>query len=228
MSTLCIISATYYISVERINTQSQSLKASTAKQNFLSLDDTILSTLCQPGSSATIDLADSGGLTEIQPTSNILTISVNDSANINDVIFNASVGNAIYELPYLGSMATGLYIRGDSQTITNQTGSSLSQLYVAEGYQGPELQLSYRPTVSYSTAGLEDGKSVTDIRIYIVNLNSSDYIALQGNIPLTISCSNSQLLTNSYQVSYHPERLAINSILNGDMGSVTVPSVQHT
>ena len=69
---------------------------------------------------------------------------------------------------------TGLYLDGDSQTITNRSGSSPSQLYITDGPQGPEIQLQYRPTVTYATAGLENGQAVNDIRIYIVNLNSSD------------------------------------------------------
>ena len=168
-------------------------------------------------------MTDSGGLTNIQPTSNILTISVNDNSGIDETIFNASIGQVTYELPYSSSSETGLYLKGDSQTITNRSGSSLSQLCIANGAQGPEIQLQYRPTVSYATAGLENGKAVTNIRIYIVNLNSSDPIALQGELPLQISCTNTQLTTETYQVSYQPENLAITSQLNGANGSVSIP-----
>jgi hypothetical protein len=223
VSTLGIITVTYYFSVERLNTQSETLKVSTAKQNFLSLDDVIISTLWQPGSSATFDLTDSGGLTNIQPTSNVLTISINDNSSIEETIFNSSLGKVTYELPYSGSSETGLYLKGDSRTITNQSGSSLSQLCIANGAQHPEIQLRYRPTVSYATGGLENGKAVTDIRIYIVNLNSSDPIALQGELPLKISCTSTQLTTKTYQVSYQPENLAITSTLDGANGSVSVP-----
>jgi hypothetical protein len=223
VSTLGIITVTYYFSVERLNTQSETLKVSTAKQNFLSLDDVIISTLWQPGSSATFDLTDSGGLTNIQPTSNVLTISINDNSSIEETIFNSSLGKVTYELPYSGSSETGLYLKGDSRTITNQSGSSLSQLCIANGAQHPEIQLRYRPTVSYATGGLENGKAVTDIRIYIVNLNSSDPIALQGELPLKISCTSTQLTTKTYEVSYQPENLAITSQLDGANGSVSVP-----
>lgn len=223
VSTLGIITVTYYFSVERLNTQSETLKASTAKQNFLSLDDIILSTLWQPGSSAAFDLTDSGGLTNIQPASNVLTISINDNSSIEETIFNSSIGKVTYELPYSSSSETGLYLKGDSRTITNQSGSSLSQLCIANGVQHPEIQLRYRPTVSYSTGGLENGKAVTDIRIYIVNLNSSDPIALQGELPLKISCTSTQLTTKTYEVSYQPENLSITSTLDGANGSVSIP-----
>ena len=89
--------------------------------------------------------------------------------------------------------------------------------------QGPEIQLQYRPTVTYAAAGLQNGQAVNDIRIYIVNLNSSDPIALQGDLPLQISCTSTQLTTQTYQVSYQPENLVITSQLNGANGSVSIP-----
>ena len=45
VATLSLISFTYAFSVERVNSQGQTLKVSTAKQNILFLDDAILSTL---------------------------------------------------------------------------------------------------------------------------------------------------------------------------------------
>ena len=223
VTTLALISVTYCFAVENLDTQSEALKVSTAQQSFLSLDNVILSTSGQPGSSATFDLSDSGGLTNIQPTNNTLTINVNDDYSIDETIFNASVGQVNYELPCSGSVETGLYLEGDSQTITNQSGSSPSQLYITNGTQGPEIQLQYRPTVTYAAAGLENGQEVTNIRIYIINLNSSDPIALQGELPLQIFCTSTQLTSETYQVSNQPEKVVITSQLNGANGSVSIP-----
>ena len=61
VSTLAIIAATYTFAVERVNSQGQTLKVSNAKENFQSLDEVILSTLWQPGSAGTIELADCDG-----------------------------------------------------------------------------------------------------------------------------------------------------------------------
>ncbi len=170
-------------------------------------------------------MSDSGGSTNIQPTSNILTINVTDNSSIEQTIFNSSVGQIAYELPCSGSIGTGLYLEGDSQTITNQSGASPSQLYITGGLQGPEIQLQYRPTVTYATAGYENGQAVTDIRIYVVNLNSSALtpIPLYGELPLQISCTSTQLTTETYQVSNQPENLAITAQLNGANGSVSIP-----
>ena len=77
--------------------------------------------------------------------------------------------------------------------------------------------------MTYAAAGLQNGQAVNDIRIYIVNLNSSSPIALRGDLPLQISCTNTQLTTETYQVSYQTENLVITSELNGVNGNVTIP-----
>jgi hypothetical protein len=202
--------------------QSQSLKVSTAQQSFVSLNDVVLSTLWQPGSSGTYDLKDSGGLLNIQPASNILTIGVSDNQGIDETIFNSTVGKVTYELPYSGSSDTGVYLSGDSRTITNQSGSSPSQLCIANGAEHPELELRYRPEVSYAAGGFQDGKAINNIRLYIVNLNSSDPVSLPGELPLIISCTNTQLNTKTYTVNA-PENFVISSQLDGVNGNVSIP-----
>jgi hypothetical protein len=223
VSTLSIVSFTYYFSIEKVNSQGQTLKVSTAKQSILSLNDEIIATLGQPGSSSTFDLRDSGGLLKITPNINVLTLSVDDSSSIQETIFNTTIGKITYQLPYSGSSETGLYLIGDGRTITNQSGSSTSQLCIANGAEHPEIQLQYRPTVTYVAAGLENGKAINNIRIYIVNLNSSSVIAQQGDLPLQISCVNTQLDSRNYDVSYRVGSLTLSSILNDVRGSVSVP-----
>jgi hypothetical protein len=223
VSTLGIVAFTYCFSVEKISAQSQTLKVSTAKQTFLDLDDAILTTLWQPGSSSTYELKDSGGITNIQPNSNVLTLSINDTLTVQETIFNSTIGQAVYELPYSGSSQTGLYLKGDSLTITSKSGASISQLCIKNGAEHPEIQLQYRPIVTYAAAGLEDGRTVNNIRIYIVNLNSSQSITLQGNLPLRISCTDAQLSSQTYTVSSATEDLVITSVLNGDIDRVIIP-----
>jgi hypothetical protein len=220
---MLLISVTYVFAVQEVNSQKQSFDIVTAKQDMTSLDNDILSVVSQPGSAATLDFRDSGGQLNIEPSSSNLTISVTDDNEINATIFNGTTGQVVYDLPSSTSSDMGFYLEGDSSTITNQSGSSLSQLYIASGFQGPQIQLRYRPAVTYTAAGVQDGKAVTDIRIYIVNLNSSDPFALKGELPLKISCQSTQLTTETYQVSYPPGNLAITSQLNGFTGSVSVP-----
>ena len=223
VSTLSIVSFTYYFSVEKVNSQGQTLKVSTAKESLISLSEEIISTLGQPGSSTTFDLIDSGGLLKIQPANNILSLSINCNSEIQETIFSTSIGKITYQLPYSSTSQRGLYLQGDSRTITNQSGSSTSQLCIVNGAEHPEIQLQYRPTVTYSVAGLQDGKTINSIRIYIVNLNSSMEISLQGELPLKISCTDTQIESKNYVVSNTFGNMAITSILNGEQGSVSVP-----
>ena len=203
VSTLALITVTYYFAVGNIQTQSEALKVSTAQQDFVSLNNVILSTLGQPGSSSTFDLSDSGGTTNIQPTSNFLTINVTDGSGIKETIFNSSVGQVTYQLPCLGSLDTGFYLVGDSQTITNQSGASPSQLYITNGLHGPEIQLQYRPTVTYATAGYENGRAVNDIRIYIVNLNSSVPTSIEWRAS-PANLLHKYTVNNGTPICYHP------------------------
>ena len=220
---LGLISITYYFSVEKVKSQSATLKISTAKQDMISLDQSILSAAWQPGSSRVIDISDSGGKTTIQPFTNTLAIGIADGATINEVIYNQTIGRVAYELPYADSPDTGLFLKGDSRTIVNQSGSSMTQLYITNGAEHAEILLCYRPTVSYATAGLEDGKIVNNLRIYIINLNTSDAISLYGQLPLKASCESTQITTFTYNLSYSLQSLNVISILNGEMGQVSVP-----
>ena len=173
VSTLLLISVTYVFAVQQVNDQKQSFQVLTARQDMTSLDNNILSVLSQPGSAATLDFRDSGGMLGLQPSANNLTLTVSDNLEINETIFSAATGGVAYDLPSSKSAVSGFYIEGDCNPITNQSGSSLSQLYASAGIGGPQIQLGYRPQVTYAYAGRENGQAVTDIRIFIVNLNSS-------------------------------------------------------
>jgi len=207
----------------KIGTESQMVKVSTAKQDLISLNDKILSTIWNPGSSTTINIKDSGGLIRIQPDSNNLQISVDDNSTIQEVIFDSAIGKVVYELPYSGTSQAGVFLEGDGRTIVNQTGSSQSQLSIVRGAEHPEIHLSYRPVVSSFNAGLENGKQVNDIRIYVTNLNSSTSLDTQGELPLRIKCLDVQLVSKSYDVSYPPLSLTITATEEDSTGNIIVP-----
>jgi hypothetical protein len=223
VSTLGIVAFTYYFSVERISAQGTNLKVSTAKQNMLSLNEAVTQTFWQPGSSSTYEVADSGGKLRIEPTNNTLNLSVNATSELADTIYNASIGKVIYELPYTSTSDTGLYLKGDSQTIANRSGSSMTQMQITTGDQHVEIQLRYRPSVTYITAGTEDGRTVNNIRIYIVNLDQSDTLALFGKLPLQASCQTTELTTQTYIVTQAIDTLTVTSTLDGQNGQVSIP-----
>jgi hypothetical protein len=223
VSMLGIVSITYYFAVEKVNTRSTAFKISTAKQNMLSLDENLRATLWQPGSARTLEFADSGGKLNVQPAANSLVINVTDSQNVAATLFNETIGQVRYELPYSETADTGLFLKGDSRAITNQSGSVITQLYVRRGVEHAELLLRYRPTTSYATAGVENDKAVTNLRIYVVNLNSSETISLFGKVPLKMTCVTTQITTTTYDLSYDPETLMVTSVLDGAVGQVSIP-----
>jgi hypothetical protein len=220
---LGMISITYYFAVEKINTRSTTLKITTARQDMLSFSETLLAVIGQSGSARTFEFSDSGGEVNVQPSANPLSINITDNSDIAATIFNENTGQVIYELSYSESPDTGLFLEGDSRTITNQSGSAITQLYIRSGAEHSEIVLHYRPVVSYTTAGMEDSKVVNNLRIYIVNLNSSEAIALFGKVPLKISCVSTQITTTTYDLSYEPETLLVTSILDGVTGQVSIP-----
>jgi hypothetical protein len=223
ISMLGIVSITYYFAVEKVNTRSTAFKISTAKQDMLSFEENLRATLWQPGSARTFEFADSGGELNVQPSANSLVINVTDNQNVAATIFNETIGQILYELPYSETPENGLFLKGDSRAITNQSGSVITQLYVRRGVEHPELLLRYRPTTSYTTAGVENGKAVTNLLVYIVNLNSSEAISLLGKVPLKMSCVTTQITTTTYDLSYDPETLVVTSLLDGVSGQVSVP-----
>jgi len=225
VSTLGIVAFTYYFSVERVNAQGQILKVSTAKTNMLSLNDAIVETLWQSGASSTYCLTDSGGRLNVLPQNCTLTVTVNATSEIEAVIFAGEVGKVTYELPYQSSSETGLYLKGDERSVTNQSGASLSQVAIENGAEHPEITVRYRPSVTYVVSGEQDGKPVTDVRIYIANLNSSHPISLMGELPLQAVCQQTQLTTQDYQVSLDVEALTVSAVLDGKAGSVSIPII---
>jgi hypothetical protein len=223
VSMLGVVSITYYFAIEKVNTRSTALKVSTAKQDMLSFDETLRSTLWQPGSARTFEFADSGGQVNVEPSANSLIINVTDNRDVAATIFNEAIGQVVYELPYSESPETGLFLKGDSRTITNQSGSVITQLYIRSGAEHPEVLLRYRPTVSYATGGVENDKAVTNLRIYVVNLNASDAISMFGKVPLKMSCISTQITTATYDLSYEPGTLLVTSVLDGVSGQVSIP-----
>ena len=223
VSMLGVVSITYYFAVEKVNTRSTALKISTAKQDMIAFEETLRSTLWQPGSARTFEFADSGGELNVEPSANVLVINVTDNNQVADTIFNESIGQVFYALPYSETPDIGLFLKGDSRTVVDQSGSVMAQLYVRRGAAHPEVLLRYRPTVSYVSAGVENDKAVTNLRVYVVNLNGSDAIAMFGKVPLKTSCVTTKVTTVTYDLSYAPESLLVNSVLDGTAGRVSIP-----
>jgi len=225
-SLFVVISVTYYFAVSKVNANSQMLKISSAKQNMNSLEKTIDNILWKPGSSKNYEINDCGGKLIIEPNANLLTINITDGT-FNDVIFNYSIGRIIYQLPSSQSAETGLYLKGTSQVVENKSGAVMAQLFIESGEEHPEIVLQYRPKVSYIAGGIVHDKPTNDVRIYIVNLNSSLDQELIGKIPVKMSCLSNEIFVTNYNLSYSPSNLHINVNLSDRTAQVSIPLLSN-
>jgi hypothetical protein len=223
VSTLFMVAITYSFAVERINAQGQDLKVSTAQGNMMALSEDLSSVLWQSGSSQTFDFTDSGGQLNVEPTANPLSISITDNKNISATIFDNSVGWIVYELPYSETADIGLFLSGDDRAILNQSGFSMTQMYIQNGAEHNEILLRYRPTVSSIVTGTQDNKTVNDVRIYVVDLNSSKLIELMGEVPLKITCESTESYVTPYPVPYRIKSLSVTASFGDIRGRVSVP-----
>jgi hypothetical protein len=217
-----IISLTYYFAVSRVNSRSQLLKVSAAKQNMFSLEDSIAAIAWSPGSSKVHSFDDYGGNFVVEPEAKSLLINVTDNS-FYDVVFNSPVGKAVYELPSSESMFSTVFLEGDNRVVVNQSTSTMTQLYESEGTESPEITLSYRPLVSSTEIGSSDGKPLNNLRIYILNLNSSESLTFQGSFYLRINCVNVTSSLRSYNFSYPITSLTVKVTLDGVDGEVSLP-----
>jgi len=225
VTTLFLVAVTYDLAIQRIDANSQDLKVSTAQGNMMGLDEDLSSVLWQPGSSQTLDFTDSGGQLNIEPTSNPLSISITDN-NISAIVFNDSVGWVVYELPYSETADTGLFLRGDERAIVNQSGFSMTQLCIQEGAENSEILLRYRPIVSCVAAETQDNETVNDVRIYVIDLNSSQLIEnVTGDVPLKITCESTETSVTNYTIPYQPGTLIVTANFEDMNGQVSVPIV---
>lgn len=222
VSLTLVISATYYFAVAKISAKGELLNISAAKQSMLLLDDSIGFVAWSSGTSEVFHLEDCGGEFKSEPTAKRLVINLTDDT-FYDVIFNSSIGKVAYELSPSESPTTGIFLRGDSRVVVNQSSSTMTQLYISMGTKRPEITLCYRPLASSSTVGSSGGKPVNSLRIYILNLNSSQNLALRGELYLKLTCLNVTSTVRSYNFSYPITSLMIKADLDGVEGEVSLP-----
>ena len=217
-----VISLTYYFAVSKINNRSQLLKVSAAKQNMLYFEDSVTSVAWSPSSSQVYSFDDCGGKFRVEPEAKSLLINLTDNS-FYDVVFNGSVGKAVYELPPSEFQADDLFLKGDKRAVVNQSTFTMSQLYISEGTESPEITLCYRPLASSTQTGSDNGKPVNSLRIYVISLNSSQNLTLQGNFYLEIACLNVTSSPRTYNFSYAITSLLVKVDFDGVSGEVSLP-----
>jgi hypothetical protein len=223
VSLTIIVSATYYVSVTKIQARGQLLNVSVAKQSMLSFEDSINSITWSPRSTSVYHFEDSGGVFKTFPAAKSLLVNVTDNMAFFAIIFNSSVGKAVYELPASEASVYTLYLRGDKQAIINQNVFTMAQLCLALGESTPELTLTYRPLATMSETGSSQGKPVNTLRIYIINLNTSASLNTSGEFNIKATCLDVTSTLQTYNFTSAITMLTVKSTLDGRTDVVVLP-----
>lgn len=224
-SLMVVVSLTYSFAITRISARSTALKISVAKQNMQALDNVILSTAWSFGASETVYMDDCGSIFKTEPTSKSLVLNLTDKQAFSEIIFNGSVGKAFYELEPSENYYDGLFLRGDSRAIINESAYTLTQLYFEGGNNAKELVLCYRPLATSVCIGMEDGKPLNLLRTYILNLNNSQNLALSGKFYLKVTSLNVTVIANQYEFDSAIPFLALTAETDEAQTTVELPII---
>ena len=222
VSLTLIVSATYYFAVMQININNQEVKVSAAKQRMLSLEKTIQSLAWSPGSYEIYEFEDLGGKLKTDATAKRLVMNLTDDSSFYDVFFNSSVGKVAYQLPTTED-TNHVFLKGDNRVVVNQSSTTMTQLYMTMGETSPEITLSYRPLAGSAVTEQSGGKPTNRLRIYVVNLNSSETMTMQGKFRVKVACVNVTSTWENYDFSSPLTALTLKVSLDGVSGTVSLP-----
>ena len=222
VSLILIVSATYYVSVTKIQARGQLLNVAVAKQSMFSFESSIGSTKWSPSSSSVYHFEDSGGTFKIEPTAKRLLVNITDNT-FYDIVFDSYIGKTVYGLPPSEMVVSTLYMKGDRRAIINQSAFTTAQLYLSPGTQSPELTLTYRPSATISETGFSQGKPVNTLRLYIINLNTSTALTAQGEFNIKSTCVTVTSNVRTYNFSYQITSILVKTVLDGRTDVVVLP-----
>ena len=223
VSLTIIVSATYYVSVANIQARGQLLNIAVAKQNMLYFEDSVGFTKWSPGTSNVYHFEDSGGTFKTYPTAKSLLVNITDNNTFHAIAFNSSIGKTVCELPLAETSVYTFYMKGDRRAIINQSAFTTAQLYLAPATPSPELTLTYRPIATISETGFSQGKPVNTLRIYIININTSTTLTVQGEFNIKSTCINVTSSLQIYNFSYPITKIFVKAILDERSDQVILP-----
>ena len=223
VSLMAMISVTYCFAVAKISTSGALLKASMAKQNMQVLDSAVHSVAWSFGASEVVYMDDCGGVFQTEPTAKNLIINFTDEQSFYDIVFNSSVGKVFCELEPSEFNYESLFVKGDWRTIINQSAFTTTQLYVTAGDEAREIVLCYRPLATAVVTGTSNGKPLNLIRIYVINLNSSQSLMLREKFYLKITSADVTTVPHQYEFNQSVSSLELKALFEGILGTVWLP-----
>jgi hypothetical protein len=204
-----------------VNTKAGRLNYVSAKQDMLTLDDSIVSMAWSPGSALVQYFQGHGGKFETKPGLRCLLINLTIGSS-SDIIFNSSVGRVEYELPSTDISESGLFLSGDERTVINKSYAKMSQMYITNDEGNQVIHLGYRP-LAVSYVDRSEANTTNIVRIYLINLNSSKNLTFQGNFRIKIRSVNVTSETRNYSFPYELSRAIVKASIDGDEGRVYLP-----
>jgi len=223
VSLTLIVSVTYYFAVTQININNQQVKVTVAKQRMLSFEEAIASVAWSPSAYRIFEFEDLGGRLLADSAAKRLVMNLTDDLSYFDVFFNSSIGKIAYQLSSSEDTSTNLYLRGDNRVVVNQTASTMVQLYLGAGATSPEIALSYRPLIGQSVVEQDSLKPTNRFRVYVLDLNSSETMTMQGKFNVKITCLNVTSSWRNYDFSNQLAALTLRVSLDGKGGAVSLP-----
>lgn len=223
VSLTLIVSATYYVSVTKIQAKGRVLNIAVAKQNMLYFEDAVGLTTWSPGTSSVYHFDDSGGTFKTYPTTKNLLVNVTDNSTFYAIAFNSSVGKTVYELPSAEMAVYRFYLKGDGRAVINQSTFTMAQLYLSPGASKPELTFTYRPLATISETGTNQGKPVNTLRLYVININSSAGIIAQGEFNIKATCVNVTSSLQTHNFSSPIASIFVKAVFDGRTDIVVLP-----
>jgi hypothetical protein len=223
VSLTVIVSATYFFAVTQININNQQVKVTVAKQRMLSLEETIESVAWSPSAYEVFEFEDLGGRLLTDSEEKRLVMNLTDDLSYSDVFFDSSIGKIAYQLPSLEDFSTTVYLRGDNRAVVNQTAATMVQLYLGTGATSPEIALSFRPLVGQAVIEQDGLKPTNHFRVYVLSMNSSETMTMQGKFNVKITCLNVTSTWRNYDFSSQLSALTLRVSLDGKAGAVSLP-----
>jgi len=204
-----------------LNTKAGRLSYAAAKQDMLTLDDSIVSIAWSPGSATIQSFQGHGGGFKAKPHLRRLLINLTLGSS-QDTIFNSSIGCVEYEMPSTDMSEAGLFLSGDERTIINKSYAKISQMYITNDEDIQEIYLGYRPLAA-SFVDTSDSNATNIMRIHIVNLNSSRGLIYQGSFRIKVHCVNVTLATRNYNLPYKISTAVVKATIDGNEGIIYLP-----
>jgi len=221
-SFILLTMATYYSAISSVNTKAGRLNYAAAKQDMLTLDNSIVSMVWSPGSALVQYFQGQGGRFEIKPEMRRLLINLTLGSS-NDIIFNSTVGRIEYEMPSTDISDFGLFLSGDERAIINKSYTRMSQMYIANDEDSQVIHLGYRPLVT-CFVDRSESNTTNVVRICLINLNSSKNLIFQGNFRIKVHCVNVTSETRNYNLPYQVSTAIVKASIDDDEGSVYLPT----